>query len=141
MTNPVYDPMKGPMADFYQYVGVPVGNIAHEMSQWGRNTADGATQAWLDFKRDNPTAALGLSMVPVTGQITAAADLYDAQRRGDGVDAALAAAQFVPFGGVVKGVKTAAALSGPAAKVAAIKAAGAASVQAGNIIDYMKGLP
>lgn len=122
-------------------VARPLMNGYQAMSQWGQGQLDAASQSWVGFKRDHPVPALIASMAPVTGQITAAADLYDAGQRGNGLDAALAAAQFIPFGGAVKGIKAARQLSGTAAQVAAAKAAGAAAVQAGNVADYVRGAP
>lgn len=71
------------------------------------NLADQGSSRWSDFKKDQPAAALALSVLPITGQITAAAEFYDAMKRGDNADAAMAAVQLLPFGGVLKGVKVA----------------------------------
>lgn len=80
------------------------------MSEWAnamKGGADAASALWLQFKQDQPKLALALSVLPVTGQVTAAAEYYDAIKRGDSVDAALAAVQMLPMGGVVKGARLA----------------------------------
>lgn len=69
--------------------------------------ADESTDMWLKFKKERPGVALALSVLPVSGQITAAAEYYDAMKRGDSTDAVLAALQFIPAGGAVKAAKIA----------------------------------
>lgn len=80
------------------------------MGDWSdavSDEADVAIDAWLKFKKEHPKTALALSVLPVTGQLTAIAEYSDAMKRGDSVDGVLAALQFAPGGGIAKGLKLA----------------------------------
>ena len=55
---------------------------------------DEVVQMWNAFKTEQPKLALGLSVLPVTGQVTAAIEYYDAMKRGDTADGIAAAVQF-----------------------------------------------
>ena len=56
--------------------------------------ADDAVKLWNNFKGEQPEIALALSVLPVSGQVTAAIEYYDAMQRGDTADGIKAAIQF-----------------------------------------------
>lgn len=66
--------------------------------------SDEAVQLWSSFKKEQPELSLALSVLPVTGQLAAATEYYDAMSRGDTGDGVLAAVQFVPVVG--KGLRS-----------------------------------
>lgn len=65
---------------------------------------DQAVELWKQFKEDQPELALGLSVLPVSGQISAATEYYGAMKEGDTKGAVLAALQFIPVVG--KGMRS-----------------------------------
>jgi hypothetical protein len=65
---------------------------------------DEAVRLWSSFKKEQPELSLALSVLPVTGQIAAATEYYDAMQRGDSGDGVLAAIQFIPVIG--KGLRS-----------------------------------
>ena len=58
------------------------------------STADDAVELWKNFKEEQPKLAFALSVLPVTGQVAAAVEYYDAMKRGDTADGIAAAVQF-----------------------------------------------
>jgi hypothetical protein len=58
------------------------------------NLPDQAVELWNKFRAEQPKLAFGLSVLPVTGQVTAAIEYYDAMKRGDTADGIAAAVQF-----------------------------------------------
>ena len=74
-----------------------------DFSTVGSKIKDGEyINAWAKLKDENPSAYLAGAIAPGTGQIAAIADYAEAMKAGETLDAASAAASFIPL---VKGAK------------------------------------
>lgn len=87
-----------------------VANTASEIS----NAASNSVTSWDQYKKANPVKAGVVSVLPGTGQVTAALDYAQAQREGDTPKAFQAALGAVPG---VKLVKTGSRLAPPVLRV------------------------
>lgn len=62
----------------------------------------GIVQKWVDFKAENPKTALGLQMLPLTGQVASGLDYYDDMDNGRYDQAKMDTIGFIPGGKLVK---------------------------------------
>lgn len=111
----------------------PAGDPATDYADaWTSHASplDNASSNWNDLKKQHPVAALALSVLPGTAQITSAAELNDAANRHDPAGMVKAASGMVP-GVALLAIGTKAVRAGKAAADATKVASGAATAATG----------